>query len=64
MTEAEFLLEFLVVALDDPTMFGQAHQVSKLVSAGSVESQYLVGADSELGHSISNHSSARGSLIQ
>lgn len=29
MTQPEFLLEFFVVALDDPTMFGQAHQISK-----------------------------------
>src|SRR6266853_2962348 len=32
---------------------------SKVMSAGSVESQYLVGSFSPLGHSISNHSSPR-----
>jgi len=30
MSQSEFLLQFLVVALDDPTMFGQSHQISKL----------------------------------
>lgn len=29
--------------------------------AGSVESQYLVGSTSSFGHSMSNHSRARGS---
>jgi hypothetical protein len=30
MSQSEFLLQFLVVALHDPTMFGQSHQISKL----------------------------------
>jgi hypothetical protein len=30
MSQSEFLLQFLVVALDDPTVFGQSHQISKL----------------------------------
>jgi hypothetical protein len=28
MTETQFLLEFFIIPLDDPAMFGQAHQVS------------------------------------
>src|ERR1700751_6389568 len=30
ISQSEFLLQLLVVALDDPTMFGQSHQISKL----------------------------------
>src|SRR5271163_3341229 len=35
-------------------------RTSSVVSSGKVESQYLVGAFSPSGHSISNHSSAGG----
>src|SRR5215831_1069687 len=34
-----------------------------LVSGGSVDNQYLVGSFSPRGHSISNHSSVRGSAL-
>jgi hypothetical protein len=30
VSQPEFLLQFLVVALDDPTMLGEAHQIWKL----------------------------------
>jgi hypothetical protein len=35
---------------------------AKAISFGSVESQYLVGSFSPLGHSINSHSSGQGSL--
>ena len=64
MAQTEFLLQFFVIPLDDPAMFGQAHQVLSSVAAGKVESQYLVGSRLFAGHSISNHCSACGSLRQ
>ena len=57
VTEAKFLLEFLIVALDPPAHFGGCDSVSRSASAGKVESQYLVGALSPCGHSTSSHSS-------
>ena len=29
MAKAEFLLQFLVIAFDDPTLFGQGHQIAQ-----------------------------------
>lgn len=34
MSQSEFLLQFLAVTLDDPAMFGQSHQISKLHGFG------------------------------
>ena len=56
--EAQFLLEFLIVALDPPAQFGSFPSLARAVSAARVESQYLVGALSSCGHSTSGHSSA------
>src|ERR1700747_25638 len=44
IAEAEFLLQLLVVALDPPSQLGEIDQTSKLISSGSVASQYLVGS--------------------
>ena len=62
VAEAELLLEFLIVALDAPAQLGEIDQPREADVSGRVESQYLVGSFSPLGHSISSHSSARGSL--
>ena len=48
MSQPQFLLQLFVIALDDPTLLGQADQVRSLVSAGRVDSQYLVGSASWL----------------
>ena len=53
VTEPEFLLQFLIVALDPPAQLGGT-------SAGKVDSQYLVGSASPFGHSIKHHSSGLG----
>ena len=63
MTQSEFLLQLFVVALDDRAMLRHPYQIGKLGDLGRVESQYLVGSASWLGHSISSHCSARGSLL-
>jgi hypothetical protein len=34
MSESEFLLQFLIIALDNPTMFGQSDQISNLGVCG------------------------------
>lgn len=34
VAQSEFLLQFFVVALDDPLMLGQAHQIGKLSVGG------------------------------
>ncbi len=49
MTEPEFLLEFFVVALDDPTMLGQAHQVSNFGLRSQLGEPVFGGSGSELG---------------
>ena len=54
--EAQFLLEFLIVALDPSAQFGSFYE-RREGSAARVESQYLVGALSSCGHSTSSHSS-------
>ena len=59
IAEAEFLLQLLIVALDAPA---QLDEIDQTLTSGSVASQYLVGSVSFSGHSISSHSSARGSL--
>ena len=61
VTQAEFLLELLIIALDPPAQFGQVDQPIAISSA-KLASQYLVGSFSFSGHSISSHSSARGRL--
>src|SRR5215471_13591400 len=62
IAEAEFLLQLLIVALDAPAQLDEIDQTLKRISSGSVASQYLVGSASSCSHSISSHSSARGSL--
>jgi len=58
--EAEFLLQFLVVALDPPAQLGAVDQLGEGDVIGQVDSQYLVGSASPSGHSTSNHSSGLG----
>jgi hypothetical protein len=58
VVEAYLLLQVLEVALDAPSELGGFDGVAIDVSAGSVESQYLVGASSPSGH-FSGHGSAR-----
>ena len=60
--EAEFALEFLIVAFDAPAQFEVSTSTSIGVSSGRVESQYLVGSRSPSGHSISNHSNGCGAV--
>ena len=44
MIQAKFLLEVLIVPFDPPAQFGAIDQcLEKLISAGKVDSQYLVG---------------------
>ena len=57
VTEAKFLLEFLIVALDPPAHFGGCDERLEVGIGRKVESQYLVGALSPCGHSTSSHSS-------
>jgi hypothetical protein len=64
LAQPEFLFEFLIIALDDPTLFGQRDQILQIAVAGRVDSQYLLGSASPLGHSMINHSSACGSVCQ
>jgi len=59
VSEAELLLEFLIVAFDAPAQLARSTRRSKIMSSGSVESQYLVGSVSPLGHSIKSISLAR-----
>src|ERR1700719_2627196 len=54
MGEAEFALEFLIVAFDAPAQFRGIDE--------NFESQYLVGSRSASGHSISSHSSGCGAV--
>jgi eukaryotic-like serine/threonine-protein kinase len=54
---------FEIGSQSQPRLLDAAHR-SSLVSTGSVENQYFVGALSFVGHSINNHSSACGSLRQ
>ena len=62
VAEADLLLEFLVVALDQPARLGGVDQVAGAWFAGGrLESQYLVGSSALSGHSISSHSSGQGS---
>ena len=62
VTEADLLLELLVVALDAPAQLGLVDEVGERCVSGRVESQYLVGSLSPFGHSIRNHSSGRGAM--
>src|SRR3954453_21613573 len=64
--KAQFLFQFLVIALDPPAQFGQINQaieghVRREGGQPIVASQYLAGSASPSGHSISSHSSSRGS---
>ena len=61
MAEADLLLEFLVVALDQPARLGDVDQVLERGVGGRLESQYLAGSLAPFGHSISSHSSGQGS---
>lgn len=56
VVEAHLVLQFLVVALDPPSVLHDANKRSIGVSGGSVDSQYFVGSFSSLGHSINSHS--------
>jgi hypothetical protein len=58
VAEPHLLLELLIVVLDAPAQLGVIDR-RKLMSSGSVESQYLLGSFSSFGHSISSHSSGR-----
>lgn len=62
MSETEFLLELLIIALDAPAQFGEIGRRAKPISSGRLESQYLAGSFSPLGHSIRSHSTGQGSL--
>ena len=44
MIESEFLLEFLIIPVDDPALFGEGNQIFPFVSLASVDNQYLVGS--------------------
>jgi hypothetical protein len=57
VSESEFLFQFLVVPFNQPAILRNPDEVLPLVSGGSVESQYLVGSASSLGHSASSHAS-------
>jgi hypothetical protein len=61
MIEAPLVLQFLIVACDPPAQHGERCTSSAHVAvAGIVDSQYLIGAASVRGHSMSSHSSGRG----
>src|SRR4051794_5180966 len=61
--QAEFLFQLLIIALDAPAQLGEIDQaIERGVSGGRVASQYLAGSVSPSGHSISSHSSSRGSV--
>ncbi len=65
VTEADLLLELLVISLDAPAQFGQVDEVGEHhVLSARFESQYLVGSLSPFGHSIRSHSSGRGAERQ
>ncbi len=64
MAQAKLLLEFLVIALDAPTQFGDRHQFARGKEAARLDSQYLAGSFSSLGHSISSHCVGCGWLRQ
>ena len=61
VAQPKFLLQFLIIPLDDPAMFGQMHQFPETEIGWQSGCQYLLGSDSSAGHSISNHSSGCGS---
>ena len=56
MRQAEFALEFLVIAFDPPAQFGHVDERDQRGASGRVESQYLVGSFSSVSHSMSSHS--------
>ena len=62
--QPQLLFQLLVVPFDDPAVFGHLDQSLERGSRQSVDIQYLVGSVSPRGHSISNHSSARGGSSQ
>ena len=64
MAKANFLFEFVVVALNAPAQLDDIDELTEAIFAGSVDNQYLVGASSPAGHSISSHSSGRLSASQ
>ena len=55
MSEPEFLLQFLVVALDAPAQLAVATKWRRRMASGRFDSQYFAGSFSALGHSISSH---------
>jgi len=61
VAEPHFLLEFLIVSFRQRS-FVMSTSRSNCTPSGSVENQYLVGSASSCGHSISSHSSGRGSV--
>jgi hypothetical protein len=52
MAEPKLLLEFLIVAFDDPAVFGHPTNSESATFVGKLESQYLEGSASLLGHSM------------
>jgi len=60
VSEAEFALEFLVVAFDAPAQFRGVDENLDRGVLGRVESQCFVGSFSPSGHSTSNPSSGCG----
>ena len=62
LSEAEVLLEVLVVALDAPAHLGLVdHALERRVFAQR-DSQYFIGSSSPSGHSMSSHCGSRNSL--
>ncbi|MGY4353090.1 hypothetical protein ACVWXM_009607 [Bradyrhizobium sp. GM7.3] len=64
VAKANLLFEVVVVALDAPAQLDDIDELTKSNVGRSVENQYLVGASSPSGHSISSHSSGRLSASQ
>jgi hypothetical protein len=58
--ESQFIFQFLIVAFDPPAQHGELDELRAGAGDGNVESQYLIGAASVCGHSITSHSSGRG----
>ena len=59
VAQSQFLLQFVVAALDDPALLSQAMRTrwERFVEAGKVDNQFLVGSASCFGHSINSHCS-------
>ena len=62
MPEPDFLLEFLIVALDAPAQFGEIDQTAKANLPRQARKPVFRRLLSPAGHSINSHSSGHGSL--